>query len=455
MPAHPPDATPTLTPTIGSFALAMISFTLSAALSLLDRGYHVTLIEKRPFFGGRAFSFRDGDTGVEVDNGQHVFLGCCTYYTEYLKSIGSYDGTYLQNGLRIEVVSEGESGVLLSTPALGRFHLLPSFIKYPHLSIRGKILAAYGLLRAHFINRSRDSRLDDESAYAWLKRHGQTEHVIDNLWNLIILPALNDDVRNVSADMALMVIQEGILNGPGASSVGYSKVGLTTLNGDPAQQFIEGRGGDVLLGLGVKELVMDGGIVGSVKLTDGNSINADAYVSALPNRVLHDLIDSKPNLGEFVSSVDVLEEAPIVGIHFWYDRHVMDGDFVAFLNSPVQFVFNKSHIQGRAEETGQYLCVSLSGAWDYIDMPKSELVDMFTCEMARLFHRASDAAVTRVLVVKERNATFRCIPGNAKRRPGQVTVIPNLFLAGDWTDTGWPATMEAAFQPPFWQNGSL
>ena len=225
---------------------------ISAALSLLDKGCEVTLVERRPFLGGRVFSFQDPETGLEVDNGQHVFLGCCIYYIEYLKLIGSYANTHLQDGMNIEVVSKSKKGALRSRPFLGRLHLLPAFLKYPHLSFKDKIFAVYCLLKIKFTDRSNQSGLDDESAYDWFRRNRQSERVINNLWNVIILPALNDSVRNVSADMALMVLQEGILSTPAASSVGYSKVGLTSLNGDPAGALIKAKGGNIRFGVGVR-----------------------------------------------------------------------------------------------------------------------------------------------------------------------------------------------------------
>ena len=418
---------------------------LSAARRLLEHGLRVTLVEKRPFLGGRAFSFRDGQEGVAVDNGQHVFLGCCNYYIDYLRAIGALDKTYIQSSLRTEVMLDGKTGVLSSTPALGRLHLLPSFIRYPHLGLVDKLLVVYGLLRVKLIKRSKIApALDNETAYSWLKRHGQTDRAIDNLWNLFILPSLNDDVRSASADMALMVFQEALLKRPKDAAIGLSRVGLTSLNGEPAQRAIEARGGKVILGKAVRSMRYKDGRVCGVELSDGRVHQADAYVSALPYDVLLQVLPDEVATGDFFSRVLGLRPSPIVGIHLWYDRAIMDQEFVAVLNSPVQWVFNKSLVQGTNDAGGQYVCISLSGAWQHIDTPKEELIRVFTEEMARLFPRAGGATVERVLVVKERDATFRSAPGAARHRLPQETPIPNLYLAGDWTDTGWPSTMEGA-----------
>jgi squalene-associated FAD-dependent desaturase len=418
---------------------------LSAARRLLDHGYCVTLVEKRPFLGGRAFSFRDGQEGVEVDNGQHVFLGCCAYYLDFLDAIGATDKTYMQPRLRTEVVLNGKSGVLSSTPMLGRLHLLTSFIRYPHLGLADKLRVLYGLLSIKLTDRTkRKSALDEESCDSWLRRHHQTDRAIANLWNLFILPALNDDVRDVSADMALMVFQESLLKRPSDAAIGMAKVGLTSLNGEPAQRFIEERGGELIVGKPARSLNVENGRVSGVELSDGTVLRADAYVSALQYGVLLQLLPDEVAADPFFSRASSLSSSPILGIHIWYDRRIMDQDFVSFLDSSVQWVFNKSLIQGADARGGQYVCISVSGAWRYIDMPKAELKELFIQEMATLFPQARQARVERCLVVKESEATFRSAPGSAKHRLPQTTPIPNLFLAGEWTDTGWPSTMEGA-----------
>ncbi len=418
---------------------------LSAARSLLDQGYEVTLIEKRPFFGGRAFSFHDDQAGGEVDNGQHVFLGCCTYYIEFLRALGVESNTHLQSRLRVGVFLNGKRGTLNSLPFLGPLHMLPSLAFYPHLGLRDKLLAVYGLLRIKLTDRRKHAEeLDGQTFYDLLKVHHQTDKAIDRLWNLIVLPALNDDVRAVSAEMGVMIFQEGLLKKPRDAAIGYSKIGLTSLTGTPAQRYIEERKGRLVTGSAVKSLKIDDGLVTAVELSDGSSHRAGAYVSALPYDVLRGMLPG-PTAGQpFFSRLAGLRSSPIVGVHLWYDRGVMDQEFVAFLDSPVQWVFNQSLIQGTDSGPGQHVCISVSGAWDYVDRPKEELLELFAGEMEVLFPRARGANVQRSLVVKQPQATFRSIPGVSRHRPSQVTPIPNLFLAGEWTDTGWPSTMEGA-----------
>ncbi len=418
---------------------------LSASRTLMDRGHHVTLVEKRRFLGGRAFSFYDEQAGSEVDNGQHLFMGCCDFYLDFLRWAGTREQAYLQPSLRVDVVRDGTSGTITSTPGLGPLHVLPSFLRYPHLSAREKLLAAYALLRMKYTDRARHrERLDAESAYDWLKRHHQSERAIANLWNLIIVPTLNDDAREVSAEMALMVFQAGLLRTPADAALGWSRVGLTALAGTPAHARLSSGGHDVLVGETVRSLRIDRGRVGGVELAGGRIIEADAYVSALPFDVLLDVLPGDVASDPFFSRARGLSYSPIVGVHLWYDRKVMDGDFVAFLNSPVQFVFNKSAMQKTPARDGQYVCISLSGAWEFAGLRAERLREIFSGEMERLFPRARGARIRRYRIVKQAQATFRPRPGSARCRLPQATPIPNLFLAGEWTDTGWPSTMEGA-----------
>ena len=445
---------------------------MAAACSLLEapNRCQVTLVERRPYLGGRAFSFVDPETGFEVDNGQHVFLGCCSYYIDFLKKLGTFPMTHLQPTLQLKVMNgKGKAGHLGVAPLPAPFHLVPSFLQFPHLSLKDKLLAIYGLVRVRFTNRHHAS-LERESFHQWLKRHHQTERAITNLWNLIILPTLNDDIRQVSAAMGLMIFQDAVLKSRTTSAVGYSRVGLSTLMGDTANSHIEQNGGQLLLGKQVARLSVEDDRVQGVELRGGEVIKGDVYISALPFDILKAVIPVDklpPDASSFFQKIGGLSTAPIVNVHLWYDRPVMKEEFVAFVDHPIQWVFNKSRILSNnhppatpttisisleeepstaipIEEEWQYLCISLSGAWDYIQMPKEELLEMFIEAMASVFPEAKDARVMRSLIVKQDQATFRCIPGAADMRASTQTPLENLFLAGDWTDTGWPSTMEGA-----------
>jgi squalene-associated FAD-dependent desaturase len=417
---------------------------LAAACELADHGYRVVLSERRSSLGGRACSFPDPQGEGDIDNGQHVFLKCCTYYISFLQKLGVYDKTLLQKRLQVTVIDPHTGASTLgSSPLPAPFHLLPSFLRFRHLSPLDKARAARAMLSILFTDRKKSNKLDSISFYRWLKDHGQTEAAIDRFWNLIVLASLNDDVRRVSADLALMVFQEGFLKRPDGANVGYATVGLSRLVGTEARHYIEERGGRIILGQKTEELLLEGKRIAGARLADGSILQGDCYVCAVPHQTLLALIPPRLRSDPFFRRTSGLATTPIVNIHLWYDRPITDLDFAAFINSETQWVFNKTrmwHLDG----DGQYLDISLSGARHYIDLPQEELVERFTRELRTLFPRARQATVRRSLVVKQRRATFAAAPGSAKYRLPCRTPIENLFLAGDWTATGWPATMESA-----------
>ncbi len=474
---------------------------MAAACHLLDAGHPVTLVEKRPFLGGRAFSFfhsfvgnggsgnggpeemtaeslqsGEGDddseapegrersaAGFPVDNGQHVFLGCCDYYMDFLRKIGTLDRAHLQPTLRVRVASPARNGrrhrtgLLTAAPLPAPFHLLPSFLAYPHLGVRDKLLALYALLKIRFSNRHRPE-LEDQTFLQWLKANGQTDRAIANFWDLIVLPTLNDHVGDVSASMGMMIYQDGVIKSRTGANVGYALVGLSDLMGNAAEEYIAARGGRLMLGKPVTEVLVSesrGRSIGGVRLASGETVRGDVYLSALPFHTLPSVLPSELNREPFFAGIGRLTAAPIVNVHIWYDREVMEPSsppFTAFVDSPLQWVFDKRSILassqtggggGGAAFDGQYVCISVSGAWDYADKPKEQIRQVFTQAMAEAFPRAREATIQQLLIVKS-TATFRCTPGSARLRPPNATPVENLFLAGDWTDTGWPSTMESA-----------
>lgn len=417
---------------------------MATACHLLDAGCQVTLVEKRPYLGGRAFSFMDRETGQEVDNGQHVFLGCCTYYIDFLKKLGTFGMAHLQSKTMVEVASPGRGLSRLATSPLPKpLHMLPSFLSYKHLGLRDKALAIYAMLRIRLTNRNNPS-LQRETFGQWLKRHRQTKRSMNNFWNLIVKPCVNDDVEDVSAAMGIMVVQEGLLKTRRGSCIGYSREGLTPLMGQAAQEYIQRKGGRLITGKAALSLQADNSGILGVELAGGPVIRGDAFVSALS---LGDLVSLLPlELGKdpYFASLGELETAPIVNVHLWYDKPVMEQRFMAFVDSPLQWVFNKTGMLDQPRSSGQYITISLSGAFEYVKQSKEALRQTFIEAMSQAFPKAKLAKVERALVVKQEKATFRCLPGSEGLRPKAQTPIANLFLAGDWTDTGWPSTMEGA-----------
>jgi squalene-associated FAD-dependent desaturase len=275
-------------------------------------------------------------------------------------------------------------------------------------------------------------RLDDVTFAEWLIAHGQNPGAIERFWDLIVLPTCNDRSDRVSAALAAFVFQEGFFRTRTGSAIGWSRVGLTRLVDPPARRFLQRRGVRIITGQGVTTATASG-----VELSGGETLPADAVVLALPPDRTRDVCP------QALPSDIGLDSSPIVNVHVWYDRPVMDGLFTAIVDSRAQWVFNRTAMAGMGGP-GQHLAVSISGARDEVTRPKSELTDAITTELVHLFPAAARARVERTVCVKEPDATFAAAPGQAAMRPGTRTPVEGIVLAGAWTDTGWPATMEGA-----------
>jgi squalene-associated FAD-dependent desaturase len=396
---------------------------ITAALDLAEAGRHVTLLEARPRLGGATFSVeRDG---LWVDNGQHVFLRCCTAYRGLLERLGATGQTELQERLAIPVLRPGGRVSWLRRTGLpAPLHLGGSIARFgplPPLD-RLRLLPAIVALRRLSLD---DPELDQITFGEWLERHGQRTSSFVALWDLIALPTLNLDSERASLALAAMVFKVGLLEDAGASDVGYATVPLQHLHGDRAERALAAAGVDVQVRTRVGSLA---------------ELDAPVVVLAVPHDEAADLLPA----GALPDGVDprALGVSPIVNLHVVYDMPVMSHPFAAAVDSPVQWVFDRTGSSGAAD--GQYLAVSLSGAEGFDETTVDELRETFLPALEELFPPARHAQVVSFFVTREPRATFRGVPGTARHRPGPVTNVPGLFLAGAWTATGWPATMEGA-----------
>ena len=411
---------------------------LAAGLEAADQGVAVTLLERRPRLGGATWSFRR--RGIWFDNGQHVFLRCCTAYRAFLERIGSADGVFLQRRLEIPVLRPGgRAGAIRRTAGPAPLHLAPSLLTYSHLDLgqRLNVLRAGWALRR--LNPA-DPSLDEVAFGDWLAAHRQDAVAIETFWNLVVLPTVNVSAAEASLKLAAKVFVTGLLTEAAASDIGWARVPLSALHGDAARRALEAVGADVRTRAGVNG-VRTGSSGRLLVHADGHLIEADSVVVAVP----HDVVDSllPPGSVPAQGRLKELGVSPIVNVHLVYDRPVTELPILAAVGSDVQYVFDRTDAAG-LDDGRQCLAVSLSAAESYIGRSSSELVAHFSAELARLLPAAADAELTESIVTRETAATFYGGPGTDHLRAGSESALPGVYLAGAWCDTGWPATMEGA-----------
>ncbi|MEV5486521.1 hydroxysqualene dehydroxylase HpnE [Streptomyces bobili] len=414
---------------------------ITAALALADAGVRVTMLEGRPRLGGLAFSFRRD--GLTVDNGQHVYLRCCTAYRWFLDRIEGTALAPIQNRLDVPVVDlakpEGRRLGRLRRDALPvPLHLGRSLATYPHLSLADRARVGRAALALKGLDLA-DPALDAQNFGDWLTAHGQSARAVEALWDLVGVATLNAVAGDSSLALAAMVFKTGLLSDQGAADIGWAHVPLGDLHDRLARKALDSAGVRTEVRTRVTSVSPEENGGWSVEVP-GETLRADAVVLAVPQREAYDLLPA----GALDDPERLLEigTAPILNVHVVYDRKVLDVPFLAALGTPVQWVFDRTEASGLTE--GQYLAVSQSAAHEDIDAPVAALRERYLPELERLLPAARGASVRDFFVTRERTATFAPTPGVGRLRPGARTKASGLYLAGAWTATGWPATMESA-----------
>ncbi len=410
---------------------------IAAALDCASGGAAVTLLESRGRLGGAAYSFtRDG---IVVDNGQHVFLRCCTAYRELVTRIEADDLVALQPQLSIPVLAPGGQTAWLRRSDLpAPLHLSGALMRYPFLGPRERASLALAMKALRAVDPD-DPVAENRSFGDWLSAHGQTPAAIEAMWELIARPTLNLVANDASLAQAAYVFQQGLLRDRTAGDVGYARVPLGEIHDVAARRALERAGVEVRLRLGATEIV-PGSTGFRVEAGGVAPLGADAVIVAVSHLRASKLLP--PRSGVDVAHLARLGTSPIVNLHVVYDRPVFELPFAAGVRTPVQWMFDRT--AGSGLEHGQYLAISLSAAEAELDMTVDELRARFLPALAELLPSAREAQVQSFFVTREHAATFRASPGARALRPGPRTAIPGLVLAGAWTDTGWPATMEGA-----------
>lgn len=401
---------------------------LAAAAALGSAGYKVKLFEARPFFGGRATSYplnSSDSAGPTIDNCQHVLLRCCTNLLDFYRRLHvegrihfSREFYWIEPGGRLSLMRAG----MLPRP----LHFAGSFAKLRFLSVRAKMEVARGLLAVRRDYQCRQD-LDQITMLDWLQEKRQGSQAVERFWRQVLVSAINEELDRMAAIHGLQMFWLGFLARGDSYQMGIPSVPLAELYSAGAWReypLVELQPRCPMQGIDIA-----GGLVASLKLQDG-SFSADAYISALPFERLDALA---PQAGV---NTDGFTHSPITGIHLWFDRPITQLPHATLLDRTVQWMFNK--------EGGRHIQLVVSASRKLVEMPRQAIIDLALGELKDFFPGVANARLERAHVVKEIRATFSAAPGLEQQRPVSRTAIPNLFLAGDWTRSGWPATMEGA-----------
>jgi len=421
---------------------------LSSAVVLAEAGYRVRLFERRPHLGGRATSYWLPD-GSHVDNCQHVTLGCCTNLDDFYRRVGAAEKIrYYQRLFFLD--TRGRRGVIEPSPLAPPFHLAPSFALFPSLTWEDKCAIAGAMLA---IARRGGQPADARGATMldWLRRRGQTPGAIQRFWQVVLVSALNEELERTDAQYGLDVFWKGFLASRRGFEVGIPCVPLAELY-DGCREAIVRRGGEVRMRAGAREFRVEQGQVAALRLDDGMEVSGDHFIAAVPHTALLEMLPAEVVGREAAfANLNRLRSSPITGVHFWYDRPVMNEPFVTLLDRTAQWVFNKSRLIGQqapgrpeSEREVQYLQLVISASYRLLPLARQEIIELCRRELLEALPATREARLVRATVIKEAHATFSPEPGADSWRPGQRSPLKKLFLAGDWTATGWPATMEGA-----------
>lgn len=449
---------------------------LAAAVPLAEEGLQVTVLERRPFLGGRAASYpipkgnrytTDNpsssaepstdeasddvqtpsrlnltlpDTDREfVDNCQHVLLRCCTNLLDFYRRldverhIAFYD--------RYVFLDErGRQAVLHGSRLPAPLHLLPSFLRFTPLGWKDKLAVAYAFFcmlrqQAHL------PELDRMTMLQWLRQHNQSAGAIEKFWRVVLVSALNEEIEVASARYGLKVFLDGMLLNRNAFHMGVPVVPLSRLYTEPSLRFLNAHGASVQLRSSATQIQIESGGVQSIRLANEIQVTGDYYVSTLPPEGLLKLLPEFVQGQADFKGLQQFESSPITAIYLWFDRAVTNLDYAALLGRDIQWIFNKRASDG---EGSGYVGLVVSASRKLLPLSRSQILEIALHDLRESVPLVRSASLQSSVVIKEPFATFSCRAGCDAFRPNQKSALSNLFIAGDWTHTDWPPTMEGA-----------
>jgi squalene-associated FAD-dependent desaturase len=415
---------------------------LASAVALAEAGLEVRLFEKRPHLGGRATSYTLPD-GAEVDNCQHVTLGCCTNLDDFYRRAGAtgkirfYDRLYFVDRVGRRFSMQASSWL---PPPL---HMAPSFLAFGALSLEDRRAIGRAMLAIARAG-GQPPDIDSITMLEWLHRMRQTPDAIHRFWRVVLVSALDEELGRTAASYGIDVFWKAFLANRGGYRVGIPSVPLADLY-EGCRDAIAERGGRVSLRQGIREICVRDGRFAGAALENGETIKADACIAAVPHTVLPALLPKEMSeAGGALAGLRMIRSSPITGVHLWFDRPVMSEPFLTLLDHTTQWVFNKTLLYGVPAGQRQYLQLVISASYDLVARSRQEVIDLCRSELAEILPASRNARLEKATVVKEILATFSPQPGVDKWRLPQKISVANLYLAGDWTRTGWPSTMEGA-----------
>ena len=423
---------------------------LAASVALAEAGWRVRLFEQRPFLGGRAASYVLPD-GEHVDNCQHVTFGCCTNLEDFYRRVGSAGKIRFFDRMTL-LDPQGRRGEMRAGILPAPFHMTGSFLTFSPLAFRDKLAIArafYSILQSG----GHPPDIDDPggvSMLEWLRRRKQTPAAISRFWRVVLVSALSEELERIDARYGIDVFWKAVLSNKTGYRMGVPAVALGDLY-DGCRGAIEEKGGEVVFRSPVRGLRIENNKLVAALFDEGREEFADAFVLALPHLALFELLPESVKQSDItLGNLDKITDAPITGVHLWFDRQVMFEPFLSLLDTTTQWIFNKSALYAGSDGAtpdagkGQYLQLVISASYDLLQKPRQEIIDLCLKEVRHALPAAREANLLKATVIKESAATFSPQPGVDRWRPEQETRIAGMFLAGDWTATGWPATMEGA-----------
>ena len=413
---------------------------LSAAVALADAGFRVTLLERRGYLGGRASSYLHPGTGEVIDNCQHVLFGCCTNLIDFYQRIG-VAGKILWDSSMTLIEPGGRSSVLQPSGLPAPNHGLPGILAAKCFTLADKLSLAYAFA-AILLGPKPDPR---QSLAQWLAAHHQTSGAMRRFWWLVIASALNADLGQIGIDYAFKVIRELFLNSPRAGAMGMSTVPLSDLyNG--AQSYLQLRNGSILFNANADSATFDEQSRRWTVTTRTESIVSEHLVLALPFEATSKLLPNLPQnpaADALAAQLESLVHWPICSVHLWFDREITSLNHAVLLDRDIHWMYHKSRWQHSRDSKSSYIELVISANREFAALSRDQALTRAIAQLAEFFPAVHEANILKSALIKEVRATFGVPPGIDSARPSAASPWPNCYLAGDWTATGWPSTMES------------